>query len=89
MVIKVKIDINRSIGWNIDNMKVKFKDGTYTWVKPNTGGKKTHAGLDAPPGWEWKKWRFPIGRAHAVLAHGVRHAEEVNCLLRFTHVADR
>jgi len=51
----LRIAWGRSIGWNIENMKVKFKDGTYTWVKPNTGGKKTHAGLDAPPGWEWKK----------------------------------
>ena len=49
------INWNRSIGWNIDNMKVKFKDGTYTWVQPGQGGTKTVGGLAAPPGWEWQK----------------------------------
>lgn len=49
------VDWNRSIGWNIDNMKVKFKDGTYTWVQPGQGGTKTVGGLSAPPGWEWQK----------------------------------
>ena len=36
-------------------MKVKFKEGIYEWVEPGQGGKKIHAGLVAPPGWEWKK----------------------------------
>jgi hypothetical protein len=35
-------------------MKVKFKDGLYTWTSPGKGA-KTIGGIDAPPGYEWVK----------------------------------